>query len=90
MIKREKWVIKTLRGRLSSQIEASYQGFISLIESWSSSNKPETRFLNKLLDEKMKTEKKIKKNIKPKMTRKAKIRNFISRKKNLISAMSNM
>jgi len=69
IMKREKWVIKTLRGRLSSQIEASYQGFISLIESWSSSNRPEARFLNILLDEKTKTEKKIKKRIKSKMTR---------------------
>ncbi|MHA1647179.1 MAG: hypothetical protein ACTSVL_06375 [Promethearchaeota archaeon] len=90
IMKREKWVIKTLRGRLSSQIEASYQGFISLIDSWSSSNKTETRFLNRLLDEKTKTEKKIKKNIKPKMTRRTKIRNFVKRKKTQISAMSNM
>ena len=90
IIKREKWVIKTLRGRLSSQIEASYRGFISLIESWSSSNKTETRFLNRLLDEKMKTEKKIKKNIKPKMIRRSKIRNFVLRKETIIFAMSNM
>ena len=53
-MKREKWVIKTLRGRSRSQVVASYQGFVSIIESRNSSNIPETNFLNKLLDEKKK------------------------------------
>ncbi len=34
-MKREKWIIKTLRGRTRSQMEESYQGFISIIDNFS-------------------------------------------------------
>ncbi len=54
IIKREKWIIKTLQGRTLSQVEASYKDFLSIIENWDSPFKIEAKFLKKILDEKRK------------------------------------
>jgi len=46
--KREMWVIKELKSRTRSQVEASYRGFVEVTGVWSAMSKVEVNHLNSL------------------------------------------
>jgi len=49
--KREMWVIKELKSRTRSQVEASYRGFVEIQGTWGSNSKAEVYLLKNLAHE---------------------------------------